>query len=890
MQDIKETRLDNGLLVLTREMHAAPVAASWLWYRVGSRNEHVGNTGISHWVEHMMFKGTPRFGKGEIMRLTNRNGGAVNAMTWRDFTGYYEILPSDRFDLALEIEADRMVNSLFDQQEVESERTVIISEREGSENSPHFYLYEEMLAAAFKVHPYGHETIGWRSDLLTISRDDLYHHYRTYYNPNNAILILVGDFDTASLLDRVERLFSAIPAQQPIPPVTAVEPRQEGERRVTVRRPGGASYFSAAYHAPAAAHPDFYPMFVLSSVLSGVGSLNFSGPAASGKSARLYRALVESELATSAGASFGPSVDPDLFSVHATAREGVSLARIEEAMLAEIERIVKEPPSHAELETVKKQVKTQTVYAGDGVANLGYTAGLFEIASSYRMLTSLAEKVGEVKPEDVQRVAAAYLTGLNRTVGWFIPSEPGGGGDGGAGPMSAVQPRFYSGRRRYFIAPLAERHGHTPAPLSPGGRKGIITAQEIDRLVLPNGIVLFVRENRNTPSISLRGLIKAGGMYDTDEKAGLAQFTAEALERGTAHMTYQEINQELDGLGATLGVGAGDETVSFYGRCLKEDFDRLLAILAEVILHPTFPKGEVAKVRGEILTSLQEAKNDTRWVSDMEFHKELFPEGHPYHRQSEGTVETISQITREELAAFHRTYYRPDATTIAIVGDINRDEAVAKITAALGGWTTTGPAFPFEIPNVVAVDARRRKNVFVPGKSQADVALGVPGLPRSSPDYYAANLANMIVGVLGLYGRLGASVRDRQGLAYYVYSSLGAGVGAGPWMVRAGVNPANVDKAIVAIEEELQRLAGEPVTAEELAEAQDFLTGSLALRLETNDGQAGTLLGMELYQLGLDYLERYDGIIRGLTAEALLQAARKYLQMERLVVVVAGPV
>src|SRR5574341_526043 len=261
--EIKEAHLDNGLMVLLAPVRTAPVATFWLWYRVGSRNEVPGRTGISHWVEHMMFKGTPSLGKGEIMHLINRNGGVDNAFTWTDFTAYFETLPSDRIDLALRIESDRMVNSLFEPAEVTSERTVIISEREGAENEPRFWLGEEVQAAAFKVHPYHHDTIGWKSDLMTITRDDLYDHYKTHYAPNNAIVVAAGDFDPDGMFKKIEDAFGKIPRGREIPPMKIVEPPQEGERRVTVRRPGPTSYFHAAFHAPKAGDPDFFPVFVL---------------------------------------------------------------------------------------------------------------------------------------------------------------------------------------------------------------------------------------------------------------------------------------------------------------------------------------------------------------------------------------------------------------------------------------------------------------------------------------------------------------------------------------------------------------------------------------------------------------------------------------------------
>src|SRR5512142_2828087 len=228
--DIRETRLDNGLLSLVCPVRTAPVATFWVWYRVGSRNEVPGVTGVSHWVEHMMFKGTPSLGKGEIMKLVNRNGGVDNAFTWTDFTTYFETLPSDRVDLALKIESDRMVNSIFDPEEVASERTVIISEREGGENHPTFHLGEEVAATAFKVHPYGQGVIGWKSDLESMTRDDLYLHYRRYYDPANAVVVAVGDFAAGEMMQRIEDAFGSIPSVGMTPPVRAVEPQQDAER------------------------------------------------------------------------------------------------------------------------------------------------------------------------------------------------------------------------------------------------------------------------------------------------------------------------------------------------------------------------------------------------------------------------------------------------------------------------------------------------------------------------------------------------------------------------------------------------------------------------------------------------------------------------------------
>ena len=421
--DVHRTVLDNGLTVLLRETHAAPVATCWVWYRIGGRNETPGLTGISHWTEHMMFKGTPAFPKGEIMRQVNKNGGVLNGFTSQDYTVYFETLPADRIELGLRIEADRMANSVFDPGEVESERTVIISERQGAENSPGFLLYEEVAAAAFQVHSYGHQVIGWKEDLKRIARDDLWRHYRTYYGPHNAVLVLVGDFDVPPVLEWVKTHFAPIPAGPAPPPVNVVEPPQRAERRVTVRQPGTTAYFQAVYHAPDARHPDFYPLLVLDAILSGAKPMSLSSPSVTNKSARLYRALVETELATSAFSSFNSSLDPGLFAFSATVRAGRTLEEVEVAMLAEIQRVIDEPVEDAELTKTIKQSRAQFVYANESVSDQAHWLGRMEMLESYQRLYTFLDHLSTVTQEDVQRVARTYLMPSNRTIGWFVPES-----------------------------------------------------------------------------------------------------------------------------------------------------------------------------------------------------------------------------------------------------------------------------------------------------------------------------------------------------------------------------------------------------------------------------------------------------------------------------------
>jgi zinc protease len=416
-----------------------------------------------------------------------------------------------------------------------------------------------------------------------------------------------------------------------------------------------------------------------------------------------------------------------------------------------------------------------------------------------------------------------------------------------------------------------------------------ITPENVTRVVLENGIVVLVKENHANASVSLRGRLRAGAMYETDRTAGLAQFTAAALNRGTGKYTFRRLNTTFDRVGMTLGAGAGTESASLYGKSLAEDFDLLLTMAFEMLLRPTFPEREVNKLRGQLTTHLREAKQDTRWVAAEKFHQLCYPPEHPFHRLPDGTEETVKRLSEQKLHKFHSRFYRPEGVIVVVVGDISPQEAVEKIRGRFSEWKGRGSAPGFEIPTGPPRRGPVREDSVVPGKMQSDIIMGYPGIARNDPDYYALRTADLVFGQMGLFGRLGEVIRDRQGLAYYVYSGFDAGIGAGPWTVSAGVNPKNVERALEGIKAEIERLRAFGVEPDELQHAQDYLTGLMALRLETNEGVASTLLDIEFFGLGLDYIERYPGIIRSLTVDELRTAVVKHTHLESAVTVTAGP-
>lgn len=371
-----------------------------------------------------MFKGSPAFPPGTLDRAVSRLGGRFNAFTWIDFTAYFETMPSEHIELALRLEADRMVNAFMDEDAVNSERTVILSERHMYENQPMFLLSEELTSAAFRVHPYHHEVIGDEIDLQTMSGDDLRNYYRRHYAPNNAVIVVAGDFDSGEMLDCIQEQFGDIDGSEPVTPVLRQEPPQRGERRVTVSGPGDAAYLVHAYRAPAATDPDFYPLVLLNAAFAGGSSLGFFAGAGSNKSSRLYKALVSSDLAASVSGSMTPTIDPFLYRISAVARPGRSLAEIEEALDTTLAKLAEEPIGERELAKAMKRAKAQFVMAGESVTGQGQMIGMSEmVAGDYGWFENTLDQLAAVTLDDLERVREQYLRPQNRTVGWYVPAN-----------------------------------------------------------------------------------------------------------------------------------------------------------------------------------------------------------------------------------------------------------------------------------------------------------------------------------------------------------------------------------------------------------------------------------------------------------------------------------
>lgn len=906
----RAVRLANGMRVLSRRLNHAPVVCSMVWYGVGSRNEQAGQTGISHFLEHMMFKGTPRFPYGELEEGVKARGGMWNAFTSYDYTAYYEVLPARHLEYGLQVEADRMVHMAFDPDLTVRERGIIVSEREGRENSPYFWLFDAFMHEAYRQFPYRHPILGYKEDIRATTAEALTAHYKRFYRPNNATLVVAGDLDEDRLLALAEKHFGSLQPGPDILPLPLTEPEQTEERRVVVRRPGPNPYLMMGYKIPGSDHPDHAALTVMAAVLAGGPSFGGGGAGSGmGRSSRLYRSLVTKGLATSASGYPLSLQHLGLFIFSAIPVRGVGLERLEKAVTAEAERLGQETVPEEELARAKKQVRAQFLYGMEGVMNQATLLGSIALTQGVEHFDAALEEYDAVTAEDLRRVAQTYLQPGRRTVGWFQPEEaPAAGTASESAPATSSpndstspsgqtpQPGRPSAEGEELTdatTPAYQRRGAAPAPAvlsldQPGAPARIIRPEQVMREALPGGATLLVYPVRTLPSIFVRVQLEAGSIYDPEGKDGLAQLTAQTVSRASRSFTAEELAQRTDALGISLRVESGRETAVGSLKCLPEDLETGLGFLSELLTAPAFPQDELERLRERMLVSVREANNDTRSIAARRLGEMLYPEGHPYRRAGNGTEQSLAAISREDLVAFHRRHYRPTGGVVTVVGDVEPERIHRALLRSWEGWSG-GPGRQ-AIP-AVPLPAGGRHHCTVEGKSLTDLAMGWPLVDRAHPHYLALSFLATILGGNGTpaSSRLFRNVRERFGVSYYQFASFGASSGPAAWTVHIGVNPSRLAFTLEQVTAELRRLTTEPIPGEELRTLKAFLTDYPAVQHESAERLAARLGEIERHSLGLDYFERQAALTQALTAQHLQAVAKRYLDLDRISVVTAGP-
>ncbi|AFY45295.1 pitrilysin family protein [Nostoc sp. PCC 7107] len=870
-QGVKKTVLDNGLTVLTKEVHTAPVVSVQVWYKVGSRNEGKGESGISHQLEHLMFKGTKerpvQFG-----RLFSALGSQFNAFTSYDETAYFGTVQRDKLQALLILEADRMKNALIGTEQLTSEKRVVISELQGYENSPSYRLNRAVMQAAFPNRAYGLSVGGTKADVEKFTVEQVRNYYQTYYSPDNATLVITGDFATEPVLKAVKESFGKLTKNQKSKinsQERAVSQKPKSSSPIVLKEPGSAALLHVVYPLPDIKHPDVPAIDVMDAILTG------------GRSSRLYQALVESGLASSVGGSAAELIEPGWYEIDATAAPGQKLEKIAQVLQTSLSKLQQQGVSVEELNRAKTLLQASFVLGNQDISSQASQLGYNQtVAGDYKYIERYLGAIAKVTPEDVQRVAKTYLVPAKQTIGFFEPTQP----DGQAGTSSSG-----SGRTVENFSPGKPVDPAELAKYLPPATSYTVSNQQPlpQQLSLANGLRVLLLPDRSLPTINISGQIDAGTEFDGNQKAGLAILTAENLMNGTQTKNALTLAQTLEDRGASLEFSASREGVSIGGEGLSANLPILIQTLADVLQNANFPADQLELSRQRALTGLQVQLDDPSTLARRVFQQAIYPENHPFHSFS--TETSLKNITRDDLLSFYRQHYRPDTTTLALVGDFDPVKVKDLLNQAFTKWQAEGKPPALNLPKVSLPKTSTRVNKVIPGKAEAVTYIGYNGISRKDPRFYAALVLNQILGGDTLSSRLGTEVRDRLGLTYGIYSGFAAGINPGPFLIEMQTAPTDAQKAIASTLALLKQLREQGITEAELNTAKRSIANSYPVELANPSEVASIILNNAILGLSPAEIREFPRRIQAVNMTQIQQVIKDLIQPENVVIVTAGP-
>jgi zinc protease len=878
--NVVKTVLDNGLTVLTKEVNTAPVVSVQVWYRVGSQNEIQGITGISHQLEHLMFKGTKdrpiQFG-----RLFSALGSNSNAFTSYDMTAYFGTTGSDKLDAMLRLEADRMVNTVAGENELKSERTVVLSELDGGNNSPGTRLYRQVMLAAYPDSSYGWPVIGYRPDVENYTVENIQNYYRTFYRPDNATLVIVGNFETESTLQKVREIYGAI-AAPPKPKVLITPELQQSKPKppqpkstsqpILIKEPGSVPFLQAVYpNLPNVDGEDVAAIDVMDSILT------------SGRSSRFYQALVETGLASSVSGGSSTQIGTGWYFVSATPTAGKSLDALDRLILDEIDKLQTQPITPEELERAKTSMRASYILGNRDIGAQASQIGFNQtVAKDYRYSDRYLEAVEKVTVVDVKRVAKQYLQKDRRVLGYFEPSVITA--NAGTTPSNAHSSEAFKPSTPVDPSEVAKYLPDSALVAN----AGVPTAVKPDKFTLSNGLKVLLLSDRSTPTVTLVGEINAGSGFDSIEKAGLAGLTAQNLTNGTTTKDALTLASRLENRGARLGFSAGRESVGVSGIAMAKDLPIVIDQLADLLQNATFPAKEFElNLQRNLLAFKSELDNPNALVRRI-FQSTLYPKGHPFNAMR--TDATLKSLSREDLAKFYSTYYRPDNTILTLMGDFDPAKVRALLEEKLGTWKAIGKAPKFQFPKIPNLAATNEKQTSLAGKTQAVTIIGHPSISRSDPQYYPSLLLNQVLGGDTLASRLGTEIRDRLGLTYGIYSYFQAGrPPQGAFIVQMQTSGKDTQKAIAATVALLRDVRDKGITQAEFDVAKKSLINNFSTEFADPDSIASSLLSDEIYGLPVGDFYKFPQRIQSVTFEQVNRAAKELLQPDNLLIVSVVP-
>ena len=882
------TLQSNGLQVLLMPEHSSPTLTFMVTYRVGSKNEVTGTTGATHLLEHLMFKGSKNHTRekgNNVDQLLERTGALFNATTWLDRTNYYANMGSEHLATVVDMEADRMRNLLLREEDRKPEMTVVRNEFERGENSPIQALYKEIYQTAFVAHPYHHSTIGHRSDIEKVSIEKLREFYNTYYWPNNATVTIIGDFEPAKALELVKKSFGIYPrSPKPIPAVYTEEPEQTGARRTVVKRPGQLGVVAVAHKIPAATHPDFAPVMLMSAIL------------ADGKNSRMYKAITNKNLSTGVDGELGIFSDPSMHIVFAPLAPGAKHDEVEAIIVQEIERLKKDGVTEVELKAAVAKNAADAAFKLDGSFGIAGNINEFISAGDWTLFYGLDEATKKVTVADIQRVASKYLVEDSSTTGWFIPTNSAtAAASGGAKP--AAKPGFKASLADgpyYYRDPSLNTPAQTAmakAKESAGGGASAGTGAKIAPNVKRSkiaGLDVIAYPTGVKDVVTVRGSLPAGRSQALNSNPAVPTLTAMLLDQGTKTQDKFAIAEKLEAVGAAINFRSGTDLLDISAKSLKKDAPLVLGLIAEQLRTPAFAPEEFAKVKKQLAGGIKRSLESTDFRASDAFNRLTYPAGHPSRIVSpDDMLAAIDAATLDDVVAFHKAHYGPAAMSLVLVGDLDLPTLQAEIAKSFAGWAGGKPVVRAAQP--AGTVAAATQDVAMDGKTSVSIIMGQPsGLRYNDPGYQALRLATAILGS-GFTGRLMANVRDKEGLTYDVGSAMQNDmINDGDWRVYGTFAPNLLDKGIASTQRQLKLWYDAGVTPAEISARKSNLIGSFKTGLATTGGMAGALLSSVNRGYDVTWLDEFPARVNALTDQQVNAAIKKYLKPENMVLVRAG--
>lgn len=867
-EGISEYALDNGMRVVLFPDSSKPVTTVNVTYLVGSRHENYGETGMAHLLEHLVFKGTPTHE--DIPGEMRKRGIGFNGTTWLDRTNYFASFATnpDTLEWLLQMEADRMVNSHISREDLDSEMTVVRNEMEMGENNPAGVMLARMFSTAYLWHNYANSTIGARSDVENVPTERLQAFYRTWYQPDNAVLVVAGDFDPQATLQAVAASFGAIPRpERALPANYTTEPAQDGERSVTLRRVGEVPFLGLSYHIPAGRHPDSAAVAVLGQVLSHTPT------------GRMHRALVESGKAVGVQSMELSMDQPGLMIVLAAAAEGADLDGLQADMIALVEESADEPFTEEEVEQARQRILTGLEMAMRDPNAIGVALSEAIAQGDWRLLLLSRDRIEQVTAEDVNRVAQAYLQRSNRTAGRFIPTAAPERVEIPAAPDAATLLEDYQGREA-----MAAGEAFDPSPANIDARTSTVTLGNDAQLAV-------LAKSTRGESVQVRINMRIGNEEALTGRSIHGWLVPDMLMRGTDGLDRAAISRRLTALKSTLNVGGGGTSVSLTATTDRDNLAALLELAATILRQPTFPESEFEQLRAQMLTSVRNSMTEPQAVASaaMSRYFDRWPEGHPYAALSfEQQIEAIQALELEDIQAFHRDFYGSAGASIAIVGDVDAEATQAQVDALFGDWNA--PVAYTRIPSPHHTMPAVREQIETPDKANAMLLALLPvPVNQDHEDYPALVVGNQILGGSSK-SRLYDRIRQREGLSYGVGSGFNGSAldETGNFNLYAIAAPENIPAVEAAMAEELARLLEDGIDEDELREA---LNGMLESR-RTSRASDGALTGLLASNLYLDRTmadeAAFEDQLRAQTPDSVLAALKRHLRPEEISWFVAG--